>query len=457
MSKPIPGENIPGDDKLSTGTIALYALPNIPHSLALLPVVNFVPAFYSDELALPLGLVGLMLFLTRTTDIFTDPLIGAWSDRTRTRIGRRKPFILAGLPILCLAVWFVFVPAAGANLTSLFIGLFFIYLGFTIIDLPYNAWGAELSSDYDERSRVSAWRGAFGSVGTLAALSIPLALQAMGRSGAGEALFWMAVFFVVTQPLAFLITVVRLPERAAHDLGEAPVPFFEGLRLVMRNAPFVRLLIATSFIIVAMAIGATLNLLMFKHVIGAPEAFPTAIFLQNIAALFGIPIWMAISARHGKHVAMALAAVWIAACLAVSFIWTRGDVIGFSSTMVALGLGLGGLLFLAPALTADVTDKDLLETGRERTATFYAVLGMGTKAAIAVGVLIGTAVPSLVGFQPSDSLHSATSLLGVRAVYAFAGLPLMLIAVWLLWRYPLTRALQVELRAAIASKRSTAA
>jgi glycoside/pentoside/hexuronide:cation symporter, GPH family len=449
MSEPTAGK-----DKLSTGTVALYALPNIPHSLALLPVVNFVPAFYSDELALPLGLVGLMLFLTRLTDIVTDPVIGAWSDRTRTRIGRRKPFILAGLPILCLAVWFVFVPMPGANLTSLFFGLFFIYLGFTIVDLPYNAWGAELSSDYDERSRVSAWRGAAGSVGTLAALSIPLALQAMGRPGAGEALFWMAVFFIIIQPLAFLITIARLPERPADDLGQAPIPFVKGLRLVMGNAPFVRLLVATSFIIAAMAIGATLNLLMFKHVIGAAEAFPTAIFLQNVAALIGVPIWMAIASRHGKHIAMAIAAAWIAACLALSFIWTRGDVIGFSATMVALGLGLGGLLFLAQALTADVTDQDLLDTGRERTATFYAVLGMGTKAAIAVGVLIGTAVPSLVGFQPSDATHSATSLLGVRAVYAFAGLPLMLVAVWLLWRYPLTRELQAGLRAAIAVKRA---
>jgi len=446
----------PRNDKLATGSVVLYALPNVPHSLALLPVVNFVPAFYSDELALPLGLVGLMLFLTRITDIFTDPLIGAWSDRTRTRIGRRKPFILAGLPVMCAAVWFVFVPLPGANLVSLFWGLFFIYLGFTIVDLPYNAWGAELSGDYDERSRVSAWRGAAGSVGTLLALSIPLALQAMGRQGAGEALFWMAAFFVIAQPLAFLLTIARLPERPADDIAGAPMPFLAGLRLTMGNAPFVRLLVATSLIIAAMAIGATLNLLMFKHIIGAPEGFPVAIFLQNIAALIGIPLWMAIARRNGKHIAMAISAGWIAACLALSFIWSRGDVVGFSATMVALGLGLGGLLFLAQALTADVTDKDLLETGRERTATYYAVLGMGTKAAIAVGVLLGTAVPALVGFQPSDAVHSATSLLGVRAVYAFAGLPLMIVAVWLLWKYPLTRALQEELRVAIAARRASA-
>ncbi|OQW46646.1 MAG: hypothetical protein A4S16_10160 [Proteobacteria bacterium SG_bin6] len=442
------------DQRIGTRSLALYALPNVPHSLALLPVINFVPAFYADERALPLALVGLMLFLTRITDIFTDPIIGIWSDCLRTRIGRRKPFILAGLPIICASVWFVFVPPAEAGLMALFGGLFFIYLGFTIVDLPYNAWGAELSNDYDERSRISAWRGAAGSVGTLAALSIPLLLQSLGQPGTGTALFWMALFFVIAQPAAFLLTIMRLPESAPADLNETPQPFVQSLRMTLSNGPFVRLLIATTLIIAAMTIGATLNLLMFKHVIGAQEAFPVAIFLQNIAALIGIPLWTMVARRRGKHGAMAAAAAWIALCLAGSFLWGRGDAIGFSATMIALGLGLGGLLFLAQALTADVTDKDLLETGRERTATYYAVLGMGTKAAIAVGVLLGTSVPALTGFQPSDPVHSAGSLLGVRAVYAFAGLPLMIAAIWLLWHYPLTRAAQEELRAAIAARRA---
>jgi glycoside/pentoside/hexuronide:cation symporter, GPH family len=439
---------------VSTTALTLYALPNLPHSLALLPVVNFVPAFYSDDLGLPLGLVGLMLFLSRLTDIVTDPIIGIWSDKARTRIGRRRPFILAGLPVICLSVWFAFVPSSDVSLTYLFTCLFFIYLGFTLIDLPYSCWGAELTADYDERSKVSAWRAAAGSIGTLFALAIPLLLELFGRPGAREALFWMAIFFIITQPLTFLLMITRLPEAQPLEIDGANRPSFgRGLIMVMQNKAFFNLSLAMSLIVAGMVVGASLNLLMMTHVIGAPGAFPLMVFLQNIIALIGIPVWMAVAKRSGKHLTMAICGLWIAACLATSFIWSRGDVVGFTATIVILGFGMGGLLFLAQAMVADITDRDLLDTGEERTATYFAFLGMATKAAIAIGVLIGTGVPALVGFQPSDAVHSANALLGLRAVYAFSGVPLILIATWLLWRYPLTREVQAAIRSQIDQRR----
>lgn len=443
-----------GSKALGFGALLLYALPNLPHSLALLPVINFIPAFYSDDLGLPLGLVGLMLFLSRIPDIFIDPVIGIWSDRARTRIGRRRPFILAGLPIICVSVWFAFVPVGAPTLSYLFWCLFFIYIGFTIIDLPYSSWGAELSTDYDERSRISAWRAASGSVGTLLALTIPLILGAIGQPGARHALFWMAVFFVITQPLAFIVMMARLPEGPPVEIAVATRrSFAHGLLLVARNGAFIRLNLALVLIMAAMVVGASLNLLVMTYVIGAPGAFPVMVFLQNIVALIGIPFWMIIAKRRGKHIAMSLCGVWIAVCLALSFVWGKGDAVGFTATIVTLGFGMGGLLFLAQAMVADITDRDLLDSGEERTATYFAFLGMTTKAAIAVGVLIGTGVPALVGFQPSDPIHTASSLLGLKAVYAFAGVPLILIASWLLLSYPLTRDEQARIRAEIEARR----
>jgi len=446
------------EKRIATWRVALYALPNIPHSLALLPVVNFVPAFYSDDLGLPLGMVGLMLFLSRIGDIFTDPVIGIWSDRIRTRIGRRRPFILAGLPLICVAVWLCFVPGERPGLGYLLACLFFVYLGFTMIDLPYQSWGAEMTGNYDERSRVSAWRGAFGSIGTLLALTIPLILEATGHHGARAALFWMAIFFVVLQPLAFFLMMAKLPEPAPGDVrAGAPLPLRAGVRLVLRNAAFVRLNIALALILVGLVVGASLNLLVVTYVIGAPGAFPTIIFLQNVVALLGIPVWTRVATHRGKHVAMLACAVWIAACMASSFVWSRGDAVGFGVSIVALGFGLGGLLFLYQAMVADITDQDLLHSGEERTATFFAVLGMTSKAAIAVGVLVGTGLPALVGFQPSDAVHSARALLGLKSVYAFTCVPLIAVASWLLWRYPLTRAVQERVRADIMVLRAATA
>ncbi|MFM8353885.1 MAG: MFS transporter, partial [Gammaproteobacteria bacterium] len=140
----------------------LYALPSLPYSLAYMPVVNFIPSFYSADLGVPLAVVGFAIFATRLSDIVTDPVIGVMSDRTRSRFGRRKPFIAVGLPLLMLAVWMLFVPSQGmASGTYLLVWFLVLYLAYTLIDIPYRAWGAELSTDYDDRSRVKAWRGAF--------------------------------------------------------------------------------------------------------------------------------------------------------------------------------------------------------------------------------------------------------------------------------------------------------
>ena len=102
---------------------AVYGLPYIGYSVASLPVVAFVPAFYASERGLALGAVGLMIALTRLTDAVTDPLVGWFSDRLRTSIGRRKPVILAGLPLFFLSVWMLFVPSDTVSLA------YVLYLG----------------------------------------------------------------------------------------------------------------------------------------------------------------------------------------------------------------------------------------------------------------------------------------------------------------------------------------
>ncbi len=431
--------------------LVLYSLPQIPHSLALLPVVNFIPAYYSDNLGLPIAMVGLMLMLTRLTDVITDPFVGIASDRARTPIGRRRPFILVGLPILCIAAWLLFVPPEDARLGWLFACLFAMYLGFTLVDLPYASWGADLSNDYDERSKITGWRGAFGAIGTLAALSIPLVLQLLGRPGTGEMLFWIAVFFVVCQPLAFAIMLIVVKEPKPEIINRQHPSFWQGLRLVFRNASFVRLLAAVSLATAGMVIGATLNLLVLTHMIKAEDAFPPIIFLQNIALLLGIPFWGLLAQRFEKHSILAFCSLMVAGCLAATIFFGEGQAVGFGACLVLLGFALGGVIFLPPSMVADIVDQDIVETGQERTATFFAFLGMGTKMAVAIGVLVGTAVPAAIGFQPSDANHAPEVLENLSLVYAFSGLPFLLFAALLVWRYPLSRAVQEELRHRISS------
>jgi glycoside/pentoside/hexuronide:cation symporter, GPH family len=444
--------------EISTGvtkrTMFWYALPQIPHGFALLPVVNYVPSFYAGHLGLPFAIVGLMLVLTRVTDIITDPIIGAMSDQTKSRFGRRKPFIVIGLPILMLATWFVFVPPVDPSPPYLFWGLFLMYLGFTIVDIPYTSWGAELSSDYDERSSITALRGAFNSLGSLVTLSIPVIMQAMGQKDLPTIMMAMAIAFIILQPTCFALALWLVPERPAEEIMRQAIPLSERIKAIVGNGALLRLLAAITLLISGMAIGATLNMIIFTHVVGQPDFFAPVVFLQNVVAIAALPIWLKVAARHGKHRAMAIAIGVIGLATAATFAFGQGDGYAMGACVLVIGFGMGAALFLVSSMIADIVDQDLLLTGQERTGLFVAATGMASKFAIVLGVLIGTAIPGLAGFQPSDAVHSPQSLFVLRAVYAFVCPLLAIPAIAILWNYPLDRAKQAQMRAEIDAARS---
>jgi GPH family glycoside/pentoside/hexuronide:cation symporter len=123
----------------------VYALPFLAHALAMTPLITFIPAFYSGEHGLPLALVGAIIFGARLLDIVVEPTVGILSDRTRTPWGRRKPWIVAGLPLLMLGCWMVFAPPVKVDAAYAALWITVTFIAFNVLDTPYKAWGAELS------------------------------------------------------------------------------------------------------------------------------------------------------------------------------------------------------------------------------------------------------------------------------------------------------------------------
>jgi glycoside/pentoside/hexuronide:cation symporter, GPH family len=439
--------------KVSNRDLLLYALPSLPYSLAYMPVVNFIPSFYSTELGVSLAVVGFAIFGTRLFDIATDPLIGVLSDRSRSRFGRRKSFIALGIPLLMVAVWMLFVPGEAASGTYLFVWFFVLYFAYTLIDIPYRSWGAELSKDYDDRSRIKAWRGGFEMAGTLTALTVAMMLELLGYSGTAMTMFALAVLFVIFQPLSFGLTLWRLPEPPPERSESEVFTWKERLQVFAGNRAMIRLSVGFTALLMALVIAASLNLIFMTQVIGRPEAFATALFIQNIIGIASIPLWLKIAERYGKHRAFAFTVPVIIVILASFFLLDEGDVVAAVILIALEGVGLGAWFFLAPAMLADVVDVDESQTGEERTGLYFSVFGMINKAGVALGVLVGTSLPALFGFQPSDPMHSEEALLGFRLVFSFAGVPLALIALLMFWNYPVTRAVQRELRERIDAKR----
>jgi len=444
------------DGSLTRSRMLLYALPNLPASVVGLPLALYLPRFYSQELALDLATVGLVIAACRITDVFTDPLIGTLSDRWQTRFGRRKPWIIAGVPLMMLSLWQLFVPAGPVGLGYLFVWVALLYFAFTLVSLPYNAWGAELSTDYAERSRVTGWREGIGIVGTIISISIPMMMVQLGYADVAGQLFGVALVVVVSLPLLTLPALLFVPERAPERLERAWLSGLQKLRIAWRNLPFRRLVISFMFFVTAITMTASLSIFFVTAVMGESTAtYAFFIFIYYSATTLGVPIWIRISDRLGKHRTVVLAIVWLSIWSAPIPLLQPGDFYLFVFLMVMKGSSIGALAFLPASMAADVIDVDTLETGEQRSGLYFSLWGMVNKGAVALGVVLATNLSAAFDFTPALGIeNSDTAKLAVACLYSLIPAGLALIALPLLWAYPITREHQMELRARIASERN---
>ncbi|MDG1115114.1 MAG: MFS transporter, partial [Pseudomonadales bacterium] len=258
---------------LNKRTIYFHGCIGLPLAVIGYPLSIWIPAHYSGGLGLSLAAVGTILMLARFTDVITDPLMGELSDRWQTRFGRRKPWVVVGAPLMMLGVYKLFIPPEGIGMLYFLFWLTLFFLGSTIIALPHRAWGAELSPDYHQRSRVTAARELFVLAGLMVAAAVPMIIEVMADRGGsvsqvfgalwhdatsaftgeimnatpadraaltGPVLAGLAFVVIGILPICvfFVVTFVQEPER--HE--KSTVPLLEGAKIVWRNGPMRRVL-----------------------------------------------------------------------------------------------------------------------------------------------------------------------------------------------------------------------
>ena len=208
---------------LSRRILLAYALPAVVVSLPIIPVYIHLPRLYGIELGLGLAAVGWILLAARLFDTVTDPLIGALSDRTRIAGCRRKPWIAVGAMVAGIGLWQVLMPPDASGSAYLLVWSMVLYGGWTMVAVPYLTWGAELSGDYHERSRVTSWREALGLIGIVGAAVLSSALTEAGRSerDAMAAIVWVAVLGGAAVIPLLLWTVPERPPPAGRPVPRA--------------------------------------------------------------------------------------------------------------------------------------------------------------------------------------------------------------------------------------------
>ncbi len=442
---------MPSAPRLRAFVLIAYGAPALPLAALSLPVYVHLPSFYADRLGLGLATVGAVLLAARLWDVITDPLIGALSDRIGTGLGRRRPWVIAGTPLVLAATWFLLVPPAGAGAGHLLGWSLALTLGWTMMILPLTAWGAELSGDYHERSRISAYREALLLVGTLLALGLPVALGlGGGAAGAadraadpGAALHAIAVAVMVLLPLAVGLLLAVVPE--PRPIARAPLAWRKGAALIARNRPFRRLILAYLLNGVANGLPATLFLLYVEHGLAAPEWAGLLLLIYFLAGILAMPGWLALSRRFGKHRVWSAAMIWSCLFFALVPLLGPGDVWWFLAVCVLTGVSLGADLVLPGAMQADVVDLDAAESGRQRTGLFFALWGMATKLALALAVGLAFPLLDLAGFN-AGAQNPGEALLVLAALYSLVPVIFKTAAIVLMAGYPITAERQAELR-----------
>ena len=162
-------------------TILAYGGLATPLAMIGYPIAIWLIPFYSEVVGIPLYIIANLLLIARFTDVITDPILGQLGDSTRTKIGRRKPWIILGVPLMMLAIYKLFIPGTEVSITYFVVWMMLMYLGSTIINIPYGAWGAEISPDYHQRSRVVGGREGWTLIGLLISALIPLAIEVSGQ------------------------------------------------------------------------------------------------------------------------------------------------------------------------------------------------------------------------------------------------------------------------------------
>ncbi|WBX85168.1 MFS transporter [Sphingosinicella microcystinivorans] len=437
---PLPTEPAADAEKaeLSPRQMFAYALPALPVAFLYLPLPLLIPSFYSQQLGLSLTAIGSFLFFARIFDFVIDPLLGRLSDRTRSRWGRRRPWMIAGAPIMMLGSALIFLPPDNVDGWYLMMATMTIYLGASMLGLAYSAWGAEVVQSYHGRARLAGFREVASLVGTLMAAGIPSITAIWGHGIDRFTMSFVGWGVLILTPPAIFAALRWVPEPKQPAVeGHAEPPLRDMMVQVLRNRPFRLLCIA--FIVLTIGVSVTNSVLVFfiTHYLKQPTLVGPVLGLSFLSVLLFVPVWVRISRRTGKHKAVAYSLlIGVVTSGVFTFMLQPGDGYWFLALMVVLGAASAAFLTLPIGIMGDVIDYDAMKNGEQRGGVFFGVWAFAQQ--IAPAIAIGVTLPFLewLGFNPAGT-NDASALQGLRYTYCFGPLPFYLIGALLLLRFPI--------------------
>lgn len=454
-----------GDNKLPVGVKLGYGVCDLGGNLFFTVIGFWLLNFLTDTVGLAAGLAGLTIAIGKIWDAVTDPMTGYLSDRTKSRLGRRRPWMLFGSVPLFLTMILMFTnPAlfAGAGWnpaeqqTFLFIWATVLFCllctAYTAVNIPYNSLTPELTQDYHERTSLNGYRFGFAVVGSLlgagASLPIVMAFPDKNTGFAG-----MGTIFGALMLITALITVIKVREPMSP--GEVGTKGFFGTYLkVFKNRPYVLILLTYALHITGLTVVMGVAIYYFKYIHHDESKTTIAMLILLLTAMAFIPVSVLLSKKIGKKLVYGIGMAIFAAATVMLFAFGHLFPVSFSFwVMFFAGTGFGFTYAMPYAIVPDAVEYDYLLTGERTEGAFYGIWTFGIKIGQALALAISGLVLSLFGYLP-DVAQSESSLLGIRLLLGPIPAAILLLAVLTLYLYPINEKRYNEILAAIRERDS---
>ncbi len=450
MSQTQQGAKASPGSRLPVGILAAFSMATIPVGALTTPLLVHLPPHYAGLLGLPLAAVGGIFFIVKVMAIFFDPAVGLFMDRTRTRVGRYRFWLLVAAPVLMLGVWMLFRAESGVGKNFLLGWLIVLYIGYSLLVLSQSAWGAVLATSYNERSRVYAWAHVSGTVGTIAVLLIPTLLKLPETA----VVPMMGLLIVVSIPVTTLIVAFGVPEPVVPKRADSDRLSFSELPALALRPTMRRLLLADLLFTFGPAITSPLYLFFMRQARGySLEQANLMLLFFIVAAIIASPLWAMAAYRFGKHrTLMAAAAAYSIAQAVIFFIPSNSFGIMAPAMFLAGGI-LAALSFLIRAMVADVGDEVRHDTGKDRVGLLYSLVSSTAKVGTASAVLVTFWILGKVGFNAAPgAVNAPEAMNGLVMTYAIAPVVLVMLGAFAVRGYSLTREKHAGIRAELEAR-----
>ncbi|MBI1407414.1 MAG: MFS transporter [Caulobacter sp.] len=431
-------------ERHSNWRVAAFSAPCIPLAAMLLPVSVYLPNYYSRDLGVSLSGVAWAFATVRLFDLFFDPALGLLMDRTNTRFGRFRPFVVLGAPITLIAIYMLFMAQPGISPGYILAWLIVAFVGQSTTQLGHMSWAAQAAAEYHERSRIYGWWQAFTVTGMLLILTLPVIVARLGGSDV-EGIQAMGWFVIATMPIGIALALFAMPEppvRAAH----AVVRLGQYWQMI-RQINVLRLLGTDILMGTAVAIAASLLFFYFEAVRGFGRAATSQLLLiYFVGALCGAPIWSRLALRIGKHRALMTAAIVYAAAQ-TSVLIPTSNLISVLVVMFLAGLPFSAGSILLKAMMADVGDEVRLRTGVDQTGMLFSLLTGSIKIGSTVAVFGSFQLLGAAGFEArAGAQNGPDALTALSLTFAVIPATMGLLAAWLISGHGMDSAAHAEIR-----------